>query len=120
MTINGKEYGFVYNIYARCEMDREVKKTGYSNLGEMIAQAYNRAIVLMAVCMSRGYEYAKSAENPGYKKDPITEAKIMTLPAIEYAQLDAEVNAAFAAGSKRTVEEEPPKRKNGKSAQESN
>lgn len=120
MKIKGEEYGFVYNIFARCEMDRMVKKSGYGNLGEMITQSYNRAIVLMAVCMSKGYEYAKAAEDPAYEQKILTEEQILTLPAGDYADLDAEVNAAFAAGSERTVEDEPPKRKNAKSTEKSN
>ena len=111
MKIKGEEYGFIYNIFARCEMDRMVKKSGYGNLGEMITQSYNRAIV----CMSKGYEYAKAAADPAYKQKILTEEQILTLPAGDYAELDAEVNAAFAAGSERTVEEETPKGKNAKS-----
>lgn len=120
MLINGTEYKFVYNVFARCELDKECKKAGYTNFQEAVNNSYPRSIVIMAVACSRGYEYAESVKDPGYKQKALRPEELLVLPAVEFAELDAEVNAAFSAGSERTVEEAQPKRKNGASARKSN
>ena len=120
MLINGTEYNFVYNVLARCELDKECKKAGYTNFSEVVTNSYPRAIVIMAVACSRGYEYAEYVKDPAYKQKVLWPEELLVLPAAEFDELDAEVNAAFSAGSERTVEEAPPKRKNAASAKKSN
>lgn len=120
MLINGTEYKFVYNVFARCELDKECKKAGYTNFSEAVTNSYPRAIVIMAVACSRGYEYAEAVKDPAYKQKVLRPEELLVLPAVDFSELDVEVNAAYSAGSERTVEDEPPKKKNAASAKKSN
>ena len=120
MLINGTEYKFIYNVFARCELDKECKKAGYKNFQEAVNNSYPRAIVIMAVACSRGFEYAEYVKDPEYKQKILRPEELLVLPAAEFTELDVEVNAAFSAGSERTVEEAPPKKKNAASAKKSN
>lgn len=120
MQIKGTEYKFTYNVFARCELDKECKKAGYSNFAEAVNTSYPRAIVILAVACSRGYEYAESVKDTAYKQKSIRAEDLLVLPAAEFAELDVEVNQAFNEGSERTVEDEPPKKKNAASTKKSN
>lgn len=115
MLINGTEYHFTYNIFARCELDKECAKAGYSSFNEVIRTSYSRAIVFLAVATSRGYEYAEFVKDSSYTQKVLDPNTLLTLPESEFAQLDVEVNLAFNEGTARTVEDEPPKRKNARS-----
>lgn len=120
MTINGTEYKFIYNIFARCELDKECAKAGYTSFNEVIRNSYTRAIVMLAVATSRGYEYAEYVKNPSYTQKVLDPNFLLCLPESEFSALDVEVNLAFNEGTTRTVEDEPPKRKNVKSTRKSN
>ena len=119
MQINGTDYNFTYNIFARCELDKECTKAGYNSFNEVVRTSYARAIVMLAVACSRGYEYSEYVKDQTYKQKVLDPNTVLLLPEADFAQLDVEVNLAFNEGTARTVEDEPPKRKNAASTRKS-
>ena len=107
MIIDGKEYGLLYSIGARCDYDDFVM----ANQEKMYS--YTHGLIMRAVFMSRAY----AAANGG---DALTYEQIRALPNRELDILMDEMNKQIEIDSKVTVEAEESKPKKAKSPEQSN
>ena len=92
MTINGKEYGFFYSIWAHCELNDWIVKHPNSS--------YASAMVQKALIMSKAYADAHGGP-------VLTSKDLMHLPKVIFDDLCAEMDAAEKRDSERTVESAP-------------
>lgn len=91
MLINGKEYGFFYDVAAKCDYEDLVVNNPDMGL--------SRANVKLACIMNREYNLAN-----GIKAPAIKEEEIMRLPARAYQELEEVIRAQVAIDSEVTVE----------------
>lgn len=98
MLINGKEYGFFYDVEAYCEYEDFIIKN--PEVGKATAT------IELAIIMNREYNKKNGIKDPVLKRSDIAQ-----LPFYEYKELETTVNAQIKLDSERTVEAAPGKTK---------
>lgn len=104
MIYNEKEYGFVYTVGAKCDIDQMLIDGGTREFQQYLEKHGEVALTIMlATALSKAY----ADVNGG---DALTEKIIRTMPMDIYTELDSEVFKALTEGQKRTVEAKPSKK----------
>lgn len=112
MVIHGKERKFKLTVGASVKIAELCPDGELCRIEELLRAPYAAAttsIMQIIAEMNRGYEEAKSYEEPGYAADPITVKELETLTAAELLALQTEALRAFRGDSTPTVEVEPDK-----------
>lgn len=91
MLINGKEYGFFYDVAAKCDYEDILVKNPDMGM--------SRANVKLACIMNREYNRANGIKDPILKED-----EVMHLPARVYQELEDVIRAQIAIDTEVTVE----------------
>lgn len=119
MTIYGREYGFKLTVGASVDIADLCPDGDLKRLREVIYGGVSKTLTGTSgfVCaMSRGYEEARSFEEPGYVPSPITPALLRSLDMETFRQAVTEAMTAFVGDQQTTVEVEPSKKNEGASA----
>lgn len=116
MLIHGKERKFKLTVGAAIEIAALCPDKDLRNIGAVLDDTATIAertdlTAGIIVALNRGYEQARSYEEPGYAADPITRDEILSLDMKALVSLRGEAFAAFLADSQVTVEAEPAKKK---------
>lgn len=111
MVVFGKERKFLCTVEATEEISNLCKDGNIANLtelfdGENLSEKLNN-IVEIVRSLNKGYEKAKSFEEPGHLPDIITREEIKSLPFKTLVELEAEAIEAISIGMGVTVETEP-------------
>lgn len=117
MQIYGREVGFRFTVGASAKISDLCPDGDITRLGEMLEGQYGqvtRDTAAILAALSEGYEQALSFEAPGHKPDPLTVDELFSLRPSEFSALQQAALAAWAEGSKPTVEVEPEKKESGK------
>lgn len=117
MQIYGREVGFRFTVGASAKISDLCPDGDITRLGEVLEGQYGKVArdsAAIIAALSEGHEQARSFEEPGYRPRPLTAEEVLTLRMGEFAQLQQAALAAWAEGSKPTVEVEPEKKESGK------
>lgn len=118
MKIYGRDYGFKMTVGASVEISEMCPDGDIKNIGQLLEGRFSQVSRTGAefICaLSRGFEAAKSFEEPGYKPAPLTVELLMTLDQETFTETQLEAMRAFKNDKQGTVEAEPAKKNEEKS-----
>lgn len=118
MVINGREVRFRYTVHAAKRLFELVPGGDFKKLEALLKKTTGESIAViesLAEIMSEGYENARAFEaaqlGQAYEPRPLTYEEIENLDVTFLSGIAQEVFDEVLAGSKTTVEGEPPKGK---------
>lgn len=116
MEIRGREIGFRRTVLATCELadispNKDVNKFDkLLNSKEYAVQ--QKAAAAFIVALSKGFEMARTFDEPGYKANPLTVDEVLCLDDETFTALFVEALKVWTGDATLTVETEAPKGKN--------
>ena len=119
MEIYGREYGFKLTVGASSDISEFCPDGDIKRVGEVLSGGFAKTVKAGSafVCaLSRGYEEARSFEEPGYVPAPLTPEIMRSLDMDTYRQVMSDAMSAFVRDQKTTVEVEPAKKNEGAGA----
>lgn len=116
MIIHGKERKFKLTVGAAIEIaalcpDKDIRNIGTILDDTATLEDSTGLTADIIIALNRGYEQAKSYEEPGYIADPISKDEILTLETKDLISMRGEAFAAFLADAQVSIEAEPAKKK---------
>lgn len=116
MEIHGREIGFCGNVLATCELAEISPNKDINQFDKLLnSKEYavqQKAAAAFIVALSKGYEMARTFDEPGYKANPLTTDEVLCLDNETFTALFIEALKVWTNDATLTVETEAPKGKN--------
>lgn len=118
MVINGRECGFRFTISASIEVAELCPDKDISKLGELFKEeSFKNSViqtVKLAAILSKANEEAVAYDGSRKPEKPLTEGELLSLTQDKFYAVKDEIVKACIGDAARTVEIEPPKKKETK------
>lgn len=121
MIINGREIRFRRSVLANCEISEASPEGDVNRLlkEQLMGGTYavsQKAAATIITALSKGYEFAQAAKDQKYKPRPLNMNEVLSLQEKEFNELFDEAMRVFYNDGKISVEAEPVKKTEKKTA----